>query len=276
MWAMSCDAHAHPFDLAERFPGAEDERRRLGVVCAASAWNRREFLAQEALARAAAASRGPAIFLCFGVHPQLPAAPQQGDSADLADSWNTLEELVAGKRLAAVGEAGFDLFDSRFKTTEALQDELFDRQLDLALAAGLPMVLHVRRGMHKVFARSSRLAKLPGVVLHSYSGTLREAEDLLKRGVDACFSFGTTLLLNHRRAMEACARLPAERILFETDAPYQPLRGKAYSSWEDLSLVIAAAVLVRAAAGSEAAEKGELDFISERNFYRVFGRRGPW
>ncbi len=270
---MPCDAHAHPFDLAERFPGAEDERRRLGVVCAASAWNRREFLAQEAMSRAAAASRGPALLLCFGVHPQLPAVPPAAGAHE--DSWNALEELAAGKRLAAVGEAGFDLFDDRFRATEALQDELFDRQLDLALAAGLPMVLHVRRGMHKVFARSRRLAKLPGVLLHSYSGTLREAEDLLKRGVDACFSFGTTVLLNHRRAMDACARLPAERLLFETDAPYQPLRGKTYSSWEDLSAVIAAAADLRRAAGSAAAEKGELAFLSEENFYRVFGRRGP-
>ena len=275
---MASDAHAHPFDLARLDGTAETERREFGVVCAASAWREKEFLFNEELSAAAARDGAPEVALCFGVHPQLPAAKEDMDgSAAAAESLAFLHRLVAEKRISAVGEAGFDLFDDgrgpAFREPEAAQEELFRSQLALARESGLPMVLHLRRAMHKAFAYRREFRGLPAVVFHSYSGTLAEAGDILKRGVNAYFSFGTVLLLNHKRAMEACALLSADRLLFETDAPYQPLRGRERSSWRDLREVIAAAARLRAGAGAPEADALALEEISDRNFRRAYGER---
>lgn len=264
---MASDAHAHPYDLLERRPDAETLRRAAGVACAASAWREEEFLYHEGLAAAASADGAAPMLCCFGVHPQLPAV----DGGAVAASRAFLGQAAEAGRLAALGEIGFDLFDAGYRATEALQDRLFDEQLDLALEFRLPVVLHLRRAMHKVFAHSARLRRLPSLILHSYSGTLREALGLLDRGLPCFFSFGTTVALNHRKAMEACAALPLETLLVETDAPYQPLRGRSYSSWEDLEAVIATVAALRAAAGNAGAEVPELDAATDGNFRRAYG-----
>jgi TatD DNase family protein len=271
---MASDAHAHPFDLAERLPGAEEERRRLGIRCAASAWNREQFVCHERLARMAAAAGAPPLALCFGVHPQLPAetgAAEKTPGHNPEAALSLLAGLAAEGRLNAVGEAGFDLFNEKFRSTEKVQDGLFAAQLEIALQYGLPMVLHVRRGMHKIFAHTRTLKRLPAAVFHSYSGTLGEGESLLKRGVAAYFSFGAAILLNHKEAVRACAGLPAERLLLETDAPYQPLRGRSFSRWEDFQAILAGAAALRREAGTGGGAAAELEAAADGNFSAVFG-----
>jgi TatD DNase family protein len=187
------------------------------------------------------------------------------------DCLHFINSLAEEKRICAIGETGFDLYDQSFRDTEAAQEALFAAHLETALRFSLPLVLHIRRAMHKVFFYAKTLKRLPAVVLHSYAGTAREAEDLLKRGVNAFYSFGTTLLLNHREAMRSCALLPAERLLLETDAPYQPLRGRASSLWTDLEAILTAAASLRKEAGSSLGSPGKLEAALDGNFLRVFG-----
>jgi TatD DNase family protein len=78
--------------------------------------------------------------------------------------------------------------------------------------------------------------------------------------------------LNHKNAIRSCAAFPAERLLLETDAPYQPLRGAAYSSWADLPAIVRTVADIRKAAGATAATAEEVERISDGNFYGVFGR----
>jgi TatD DNase family protein len=177
-----------------------------------------------------------------------------------------LEKLAAEGRIAAVGETGFDLFNQAFRNTEAVQEELFRVHLEIAERCGLPMILHIRRGMHKVFACAGALKKIPAVVFHSYSGTFTEAESLLRRGVNAWFSFGAVILLNHRTAMNACARLSRDRLLLETDAPYQPLRDAPFSRWADLPAILRGAAVLRGE------DPGDLESAVEENWREVFGR----
>ncbi|MDR1429541.1 MAG: hydrolase TatD, partial [Spirochaetaceae bacterium] len=75
---MPSDAHAHPYDLLRLYPQAEEERRSLGVACAASAWDGEEFLFQEALSRRAREDGAPPLRLCYAVHPQLPRSRGHG------------------------------------------------------------------------------------------------------------------------------------------------------------------------------------------------------
>ncbi|MDR0708260.1 MAG: TatD family hydrolase [Treponema sp.] len=292
---MLTDAHCHIFDLvhmSSTTPGMTEtgkERCFLpcaatrAITCAASAWNKTEFEFHEQFARLAArdaarlAAReamkasGVSIVLCFAVHPQLPAVKPEEVEASL----ETLYNLAAGNRLRAIGETGFDLFNAQgrpaggvdYRMTEKVQEELFNAHLDLAAAKGLPLVLHLRRAMNKVFAYSKQLKKLPSVILHSYSGTYEDGQALLRRGINAYFSFGTPILLNHKTARSACARLPLGRLLSETDAPYQPLRKEPFSHWGNLPAIVEEMARLR----EEPVNTEDLMAIIEDNFQRAYG-----
>jgi TatD DNase family protein len=187
-----------------------------------------------------------------------------------------LEQLAAGGRLSAVGEAGFDLYGPEFRAAEELQNSIFSFQLEIARRYELPMVIHVRRAMHKIFACSGELKKLPALIFHSWSGTAGEGEALLRRGINAYFSFGTVILLNHKEARRCCALFPPDRLLTETDAPYQPLRGRDFSRWADLPLILKGMAELRnegpeRSAGYITAE--DMEKTVDGNFRRAFGRR---
>jgi len=259
---MLTDAHCHPADLAEHFPAAEDQRRQLGVMCAASATCTEEFNYCERLSREAQTANAAPLLPCFAVHPQLPAMNQL---TIFNEPLTMLEALAAQGRLAAVGETGFDLYNAAFRETEKTQDELFAAHLEIALRHNLPLVIHARRAMHKIFACSAALKKCRAIIFHSWPGTAGEGESLLKRGINAFFSFGAAIMLNHREAMRCCAMFPADRLLTETDAPYQPPRGAAFSTYADLARIVEAAAALR---GETAAA---LEKIIEANFCNAFG-----
>ncbi|MDR0569405.1 MAG: TatD family hydrolase [Spirochaetaceae bacterium] len=262
---MPADAHCHLLDLAKRFPEAEARRWKLGIVCGASAWNAEDFSYQADLKRTAGLNGGPRIFCCFGVHPQLPACAEPAQvSAGLA----LLETLAGQGQLDGIGETGFDLFDQSFRDTEAVQDRLFSAHLDAALRLGLPLILHVRKALHKVFAHAKTLKKLRSVIFHSYPGTLAEGEAFLRRGINAYFSFGNPLIRGRKASVSACAGLPADRILAETDAPYQPLPGAAFSQWDDLLAVSRTIAHIRTAPEFAHSARNFLSRNPENSFFQ--------
>ncbi|WP_461256676.1 TatD family hydrolase [Treponema sp. R80B11-R83G3] len=270
---MLTDAHCHPFDLSPLFPRMEQERRRLGVYAAASSYNMEEFTHNEAIAHNAAAENAAPLLLCFGVHPQLPAVKKkEGNSfteTDLSDSVTVLQNLAAAGKIAALGEFGFDLYNAAFRETEKTQDALFAAHLETAINYSLPVVLHLRRAMRKIFAAAKILSKCKAVIFHSWPGALEEARSLLRHGINAYFSFGNTIMLNHKQAIQCCSSLPLERLLTETDAPFQPRRGEKYSAWADLPLILKTAANLRCEAGNKIDEK-DLEALIEINFRRIF------
>jgi TatD DNase family protein len=263
---MASDSHAHPFDLQKLFPYAEDERQRLNISCASSSWNEEQFLYHEKLSQESKEKNGTVMLLCFGVHPQLP----KEDSSQINHLSYVLQELAEHKRLHAIGETGFDYFDEAYRKTGDMQKELFLLHLHVAKEFQLPIVLHIRKAMNEVFYYAKELASLPAVIFHSYSGTFREAEDILKRKVNAYFSFGTSIALNHKRAMEAASLLPPERILTETDAPYQPLRNSDFSSWKDIYTVIQTLANLRRQSGRLCQTFEEVETQTDVNFRKAF------
>ena len=266
---MLTDAHCHPFDLANHLPAAEDERRRLGVMCAASATTTEEFAFCERLSQQTDA---PPLLPCFAVHPQMPAVDQ---SVNLDEQLAALETLAARGRLAAVGETGFDLYNAAFRETEKIQDELFAAHLKTALRHNLPLVIHARRAMHKIFAHEVLLRKCKAVIFHSWPGTAGEGEALLKRRINAFFSFGNVIRLNHREAMRCCAVFPADRLLTETDAPFQPPQGKEFSCYADLDPILETMTALRREAGTADLTAEEMKEIVEENFRNAFGCNYP-
>jgi len=263
---MLTDAHCHPFDLAEHLQNAEEERRRLGVMCASSAATKEEFEFCEQLAVQSKADNAPPILPCFAVHPQMPACSGAARTS-FQDELSFLDAIAAQGRLCAVGETGFDLYNAAFRETEKIQDELFAAHLEIALRYDLPLVIHSRRAMHKIFAQTAALKKCRAVVFHSWPGTEGEGSSLLERGINAFFSFGAAITLNHKEAMKCCAAFPAERLLTETDAPFQPPRGSEFSRYADINVILGAMEALRGSAlkGGTGMEK-----IIETNFRSVF------
>jgi len=264
---MITDAHCHPFDLAEHFPAAEDQRRQLGVMCAASATTAEEFAYCEGLSREARDNNAALLLPCFAVHPQMPVVSQL---SIFDEQLAMLNALAASGRLAAIGETGFDLYNAAYRETEKIQDDLFAAHLETALRHNLPLVIHARRAIHKIFAHSSALKKCRAVIFHSWPGTEGEGEALLRRGINAFFSFGNTIMLNHREAMRCCAVFPAGRLLTETDAPFQPARGGEFSCYADIGRILEAAAALRRDAGTEGSTVQELEEIIEKNFHTAF------
>jgi len=276
---MLIDAHCHPYDLFNTVQKIinnekntscflEDTLPDKKIIALGNACDITDLLFNEELAHNDFFKDRLTLLSSFGIHPQV--FKIMNDNVKTGNYYKTvnfdeqleiLDKLASEKRIIAIGECGFDLFNSSFKETETIQERYFTAQIELSLRHELPLFLHVRRAMHKIFALSKILSKCKSVIFHSWSGTLDESLSLLKRKVNAYFSFGNTILLNHKQAINTCAHLPPERLLTETDAPYQMQRGEVYSTWRDLPFILDAIAKFRNGLTALDAEK-----IVERNF----------
>jgi TatD DNase family protein len=258
---MLTDAHCHPFDLARFMPSAEQQRRQIGVLSAASSCDMEEFSYNESLARE---TGSPPLLLCFAIHPQLPAVSNLRES-EIEKQLSLLDDLAKQKRISAVGECGFDLYSAEFKETEKIQEKIFAFHLETAIKYDLPVVLHVRRAAHKIFAATKNLEKCRAVVFHSCPLSFEEAQSLLRHKVNAYFSYGNAVINGHKQMQRSFTLLSAQRLFTETDAPFQPARGEKFSQWSDLPHIIEKAASLR----NENAK--ELESQIEKNFRTVFG-----
>jgi TatD DNase family protein len=197
------------------------------------------------------------VFGSAGIHPH---------AANSADKTNLLrvERALEQKKIVAVGEIGLD-YHYDFSPREK-QREAFANQLDLAIAAKKPVIVHDREAHGDVMALiSARCGSLSGV-MHCYSGSYEDAA----RYVDMGFyiSFGGALTFHNAAKQRAIAeKLPLERIVVETDCPYMtpvPHRGERNSPLH-LHLTLEKLAEVRGISPDEAAE------ATCRNAMNLFG-----
>lgn len=200
------------------------------------------------------------FILAFGIHPQLP----------LVQNADFMEKLLEEGRIGAVGEAGFDLFTDEYKSDIKRQEEAWNIQLELSAKYAKPLVVHCRKAMDRMFRDSKSLKKLPAVVFHSFAGSVMEAKSLINRGVNAYFSFGKQLLNGDKSAASCVKELSENRILLETDAPYQTLKGEDYTSYTDIARVYEAALALRGIIASSDVQNVFTEKI-KANFTAVYG-----
>jgi TatD DNase family protein len=155
--------------------------------------------------------------------------PNDADQLD-PDAEHELEELLAGERVVAVGEIGLDYYWDRVPRGE--QAQAFERQLDLAARAGLPVVIHSRDAAEDTAAileawAGARDGEGPHGVMHCFSGD----EDMALRMVRAGFLIslaGNVTYPNARLLHRVAEAVPLDRLVLETDSPYlapQSVRG---------------------------------------------------
>lgn len=237
------DVHIHIADIDGWHPVKDSP------VCTC-AHTRQEFDQVELYAR-----RFPGCVVpVFGIHPQNP------DVSYLP----VLEQLLKEHRIAGIGEAGFDFFSPEYTVRREQQETVWQVQLELAVRYEVPMIIHCRKGLDKMFSYARQLSRVPSVIFHSFAGSPAEAGGFLKRRINAFFSFGKPLLMGSRRAAACVQNLPPERLLFETDAPYQRLKGETITVPEDIVAVYKTAAVLR----NETLE--QTTAAARRCFYSIF------
>jgi TatD DNase family protein len=209
------DSHTHLHSCAPPAEELVEAARREGVTRIATVGTD----AATSRLALATAEQFPEVYAVVGHHPNDAAA---FDDRELAD----LEALAAHPRCVAVGETGLDYY--RERATEADQERAFLAQIGLARRLGKPLVIHTRAADDDTLARLREHAAGLKVILHCFSMADRIVECLEQP--DWWFSFaGNVTYPKAGDLREAALRVPAERLLVETDAPYlspQPVRGK--------------------------------------------------
>jgi TatD DNase family protein len=164
----------------------------------------------------AIAARNDGVYAALGIHPH------QAGSGE-AERLDDLRTLLGDERAVAVGETGLDYY--RDLAPRGRQRDLFEAQMRLAEELGLPLVIHCRDADEAV---ATALASFTGtVVLHCFSSPPL-LDPALERGYYVSFA-GNVTFPKAEELRAAAARVPADRLLAETDSPYlapQPLRGK--------------------------------------------------
>lgn len=209
------DSHTHLHSCAPPDEELVDAARREGVTRIATVGTD---LATSRFALAAA-ERFPEVYAVVGHHPNEATG---FDGSQIAE----LEALAAHPRCVAIGETGLDYH--RDHASAADQQRAFLAQIDLARRLGKPLVIHTRSADDDTLTTLTEHAQGLKVILHCFSMADRIVECLEHR--DWWFSFAGNVTYPKAEGLrEAALRVPADRLLVETDAPYlspQAVRGK--------------------------------------------------
>jgi len=210
---------------------------------------------------AQAEGNGP-VFAAVGRHPNSAAG---FDAAAQA----TLAELGAHDKVRAIGETGLDFY----RDIAAAEDQrrAFAGQIEVAVDLGLPIVIHARdkdgesAAIDEIFATLDARAAGHTVILHCFSAPQKVAE-ATERGWYCSFAGNVTYPRNADLRF-AAAKVPEDRILVETDAPFLTPQVRRRERNEPANVVATAEVV--------AAERGvsfaELERTVEANARALFG-----
>ncbi len=155
------------------------------------------------------------VAYALGIHPLCTPGAADDDLDRLAAA---LLEHRDDHHLVAVGEIGLDFFVPGLDL--ARQTHFYTAQLKLAQAAGLPVILHVRRSADALL-HGLRRAQVVGGIAHAFNGSDVQAAAFIERG----FALGFGGAMTHERALRLralAAGLPATALVLETDAPDIP------------------------------------------------------
>lgn len=151
------------------------------------------------------------------LHPAYGLHPYFIDRHEL-DHIKALDEWLSNEKAIGVGECGLDYYLKNLNKIKQL--EIFEAQLELALKHQLPVIIHSRKATEQVI---QSIKKYPGLrgMMHSYSGSLEQARQLIDLGFYISFG-GAITYENATRLRAVVKQIPLTALLIETDAPDQP------------------------------------------------------
>ncbi|MCW8806749.1 MAG: TatD family hydrolase [Rhodanobacter sp.] len=192
----------------------------------------------------------------YGLHPMY-LAQHAPEHVDALSSWLDDGDAVA------LGEIGLDFHLAALD--KPLQREYFARQLQLARARDLPVIVHARGALEEVMLTLRQTPGLRGVV-HSFSGSEQQAQQLWRMG----FHLGIGGPVTYERAQRLhriVAQMPLEFLLLESDAPDQPDAHHRGQRNEPARVI----EVLRQIAGLRGASEDEIASATSENARRLFG-----
>jgi TatD DNase family protein len=196
------------------------------------------------------------VFAAIGVHPHDAGMATKSELAEL-------EKLLGHPRAVAVGETGLDYY--RDYAPRDRQRAVFEAHVGIAVETGKALVVHTRAAETDTLAVLTSAPESLPVILHCFSSPPM-LQVALERRWYVSFA-GNVTYPKAPELREAAQRVPADRLLAETDCPYlapQPLRGRPNEP----------AYVVHTVAALAAAREEDPRMLEQRiddNATRVFG-----
>ncbi|MBC8212108.1 MAG: TatD family hydrolase [Gammaproteobacteria bacterium] len=202
------DSHCHLDD--DRFDADRDQvmqraadvgiRELIIPATIASRWDKVKQMAQAY----------PGVYASYGLHPMFMSDHRPQHVAEL-DQWLAAEAAVA------VGECGLDFYQGHQDQQQQL--ELLRGQFSVALNHRLPVIIHARKALD-IILHEIRRSGLRSGVIHSFSGSLQQAQQLVELGFS--ISIAATVGYERARKLREITRLiDINALLIESDAPDQ-------------------------------------------------------
>jgi TatD DNase family protein len=197
-----------------------------------------------------------------GIHPNHAGEATERD-------WPIIEMLAGQAEVVALGETGLDLYWKDCPLP--LQQDYFDRHIRLSQQTGLALVIHLRETTQEILAmlrEARQRGELRGV-MHSFTGTADDAANFLELGLHISFA-GMVTFKKSDDLRAVAAKVPADRLLVETDSPYltpEPFRGRRPN---EPRLVVHTAICV---ADARSMPLPELAALTTANAQRLFSRK---
>lgn len=163
------------------------------------------------------------VFLMMGLHPTHV-------KENYIDELAHVTEMLNSHKFYAVGEIGIDLYWD--KTTLAIQQEAFRKQIKLAKQHKLPIVIHCREAFDEIFEilEEEKSDDLFGI-FHCFTGTLEQAHQAISYNMK--LGIGGVVTFKNGKIDQFLNQIDLSHIVLETDAPYlapKPFRGKRNES----------------------------------------------
>jgi len=194
------------------------------------------------------------------------AAPHPHDvDREGASFFAAVEAAALDGKLVAIGETGLDY---HYTHSSPENQQLFLRKsMQLATSCKLPVIIHCREAFHDFFPILEEEFPTIGGVLHCFTGTLEEASRALARGFYISFS-GIVTFKKSTDLQEIAKKVPPDRLLIETDAPFlapQRQRGKP----NEPAFLQETASFIAALRGISLEELGEVTSSNAKQLFRL-------
>lgn len=201
------------------------------------------------------------LFASVGVHPDYPDTEEP-----------TVDDLLraaSDPKVVAIGETGLDYY--RGSEPFDWQRERFRVHIRASRQCGLPLIIHTRSAaVDTLRIMAEEGAREAGGVMHCFTESWEVAQAAIELNFHISFS-GIVTFKNAVELQEVARRVPLERMLIETDAPYLapvPYRGKR----NDPSKVVHVAQKIADLRGIPVAE---VEARTTENFFRLFSKAAP-
>lgn len=204
------------------------------------------------------------LFATSGIHPHH---AEQADDAGMAK----IADLARSEKVKAIGETGLDFF--RDFTPRAQQVDAFERHIELAIELNMPMFLHERDAypdFHQQLARHR--GSLKEVVVHCFTGSEQALDAYL--ALD-CYIGITGWICDERRGqhlLPLVKKIPADRLLIETDAPYllpRTLKPKPKSRRNEPKYLPHICDFIADVLEVDSGDLGQQTYTNARRFFRL-------